>query len=167
MSTHPYSEDQLVEQPAIELFAALGWQTVSALDETIGASPPAPLQDGEGRVWLGRSTRGQVVLVDRLRAAFVKLNPTLPSAAIDTAIDELTRDRAAMSLVAANRELYHLLKIVQALKSETFQCGHRSGCVVRLTAACRCHRPTVQAAFCAGGVGCFACSVVLIYSGRA
>jgi hypothetical protein len=30
MTTHPYSEEHLVEQPAIELFAALGWQTVSA-----------------------------------------------------------------------------------------------------------------------------------------
>jgi type I restriction enzyme R subunit len=31
--THAYSEDQLVEQPAIGLFAALGWQTVSAMGE--------------------------------------------------------------------------------------------------------------------------------------
>ena len=30
MSAHPYTEDQLVEQPAIGLFAELGWQTVSA-----------------------------------------------------------------------------------------------------------------------------------------
>ena len=37
MSPHPYSEDQLVEQPAIGLFAALGWQTVSALEEDFGA----------------------------------------------------------------------------------------------------------------------------------
>jgi hypothetical protein len=28
---HAYIEDQLVEQPAIGLFAELGWQTVSAL----------------------------------------------------------------------------------------------------------------------------------------
>ena len=28
---HAYTEDQLVEQPAIGLFAALGWQTVSAM----------------------------------------------------------------------------------------------------------------------------------------
>ena len=30
MTTHPYSEDHLVEQPAIQLFAALQWQTLSA-----------------------------------------------------------------------------------------------------------------------------------------
>jgi hypothetical protein len=29
----PYTEDQLVEQPAIGLFADLGWQTVSAMEE--------------------------------------------------------------------------------------------------------------------------------------
>jgi predicted GIY-YIG superfamily endonuclease len=29
-----YTEDQLVEQPAIGLFAELGWQTVSAMEET-------------------------------------------------------------------------------------------------------------------------------------
>jgi len=41
MSPHAYSEDQLVEQPAIGLFAALGWQTVSALDEAFGAGGTA------------------------------------------------------------------------------------------------------------------------------
>jgi type I restriction enzyme R subunit len=36
MSPHAYSEDQLVEQPAIGLFAELGWQTATALEETFG-----------------------------------------------------------------------------------------------------------------------------------
>jgi len=31
MSPHAYTEDQLVEQPAVAGFAAMGWQTVSAL----------------------------------------------------------------------------------------------------------------------------------------
>ncbi len=58
----------------------------------------------------GRETKGEVVLVERLRAALGKFNPTLPPEAINTAIDELTRDRSAMSLEAANREVYRLLK---------------------------------------------------------
>ncbi len=33
MSPHAYTEDQLVEQPAIGLFAALGWQTVLVMEE--------------------------------------------------------------------------------------------------------------------------------------
>ncbi|HWI19541.1 MAG TPA: type I restriction endonuclease subunit R [Vicinamibacterales bacterium] len=99
MSPHAYTEDQLVEQPAIGLLAALGWTTVSALDETFGA-------DGT----LGRETKGEVVLVDRLRSALTSLNVGLPADAIQTAIDELSRDRSAMSLEAANREVYLLLK---------------------------------------------------------
>ena len=110
MSPHAYTEDQLVEQPAVTYFSAMGWQTVSALGETFGTSPPAPLPEGQGKTWLGRETKGEVVLVDRLRAALSKLNPGLPTEAIQTAIDELARDRSAMSLEAANREIYGLLK---------------------------------------------------------
>jgi hypothetical protein len=33
---HAHTEDQLVEQPAIGLFAKLGWQTVSASEEIFG-----------------------------------------------------------------------------------------------------------------------------------
>ncbi len=99
MNTHAYSEDQLVERPAIELFAALGWQTVSAMEESFG--------DGGT---LGRETRGEVVLTGRLRVALNTLNPEAPVDAVTAVIDELSRDRSAMSLEAANREVYHLLK---------------------------------------------------------
>ena len=100
MSPHAYTEDQLVEQPAIGIFAAMGWQTVSAMQETFGAGGT-----------LGRETSGEVVLLARLRAALIKLNPSLPLETITTALDELTRDRSAMSLAAANREVYQLLKV--------------------------------------------------------
>jgi len=96
---HAYTEDQLVEQPAVGLFAELGWTTVSALDETFGATGT-----------LQRETKGEVVLVARLRAALERLNTTLPPDAITAAMDELTRDRSAMSLEAANREVYLLIK---------------------------------------------------------
>ena len=44
-----YTEDQLVEQPAIGLFAVLGWQTVSAMEETFGARRHArPRYQGRG-----------------------------------------------------------------------------------------------------------------------
>ena len=99
MSPHAWTEDQLVEQPAIGLFSALGWQTMSALDETFGSGGT-----------LGRETRGEVVLTDRLRTVLMRLNPGVPAEAIQTAIDELARDRSAMSLEAANREVYKLLK---------------------------------------------------------
>ena len=97
--SHAYTEDQLVEQPAIGLFAEIGWTTVSAMEETFGAT---------GTVQ--RETKGEVVLVSRLHLALKRLNPALPSEAITSAVDELTRDRSAMSLEAANREVYLLLK---------------------------------------------------------
>src|SRR5712692_7947965 len=96
---HAYSEDQLVERPAIGLFAELGWTTVSALEEIFGVGGT-----------LGRETKGDVVLLPRLRAALERLNPTLPPEAISAASDELTRDRSAMLLAAANRDIYSLLK---------------------------------------------------------
>ena len=99
MSAHAYTEDQLVEQPAIGLFAELGWTTVSAWEESFGATGT-----------LLRETKGEVVLVSRLRAALERLNPALPPEAITAAVDELVRDRSAMSLEAANREVYLLLK---------------------------------------------------------
>ncbi len=99
MTPHAYTENQLVEQPAIGLFAELDWQLVSALEEVFGAGGT-----------LGRETKGEVVLTERLRVVLMKLNGSLPPEAIQTAIDELARDRSAMSQEAANREIYRLLK---------------------------------------------------------
>jgi len=97
-----YSEDQLVEQPAIGLFAELDWQVVR---------PPAAIDGGvRDAGLLGRESKGEVVLGPRLRAALERLNPTLPPEAILAAIDELARDRSAMLLEQANREVYGLLK---------------------------------------------------------
>ncbi|MBK7542100.1 MAG: type I restriction endonuclease subunit R [Candidatus Competibacteraceae bacterium] len=97
--SHPYTEDQLVEQPAIGLCAALGWQTIKAREETFGANGT-----------LGRETKGDVVLLSRLRTALARLNPDVPDDAIAAAVDELARDRSAMSLEAANREIHERLK---------------------------------------------------------
>ena len=33
---HPYTEDQLVERPAIQLCSTMSWRTVSAAEETLG-----------------------------------------------------------------------------------------------------------------------------------
>ena len=96
---HAYSEDQLVEQPAITLFAELGWHTISALEEVVGPHGT-----------LGRETKTESVLVLRLRAALDRLNPSLPPEALSIAVDQLTRDRLTMSLAAANREVYGFLK---------------------------------------------------------
>jgi hypothetical protein len=83
MSAHAYTEDQLVEQPAIGLFAEVGW--------AVAGPPPNAGVAGEPRDagLLGRETMGEVVLVSRLRAALERLNPALPPEAITVAIDEI------------------------------------------------------------------------------
>lgn len=97
---NPFSEDALIEQPAIRLFKeGLGWQVVNAYDETYG-------EKGS----LGREHRGEVVLVSRLRPALVKLNPDLPTAALELAITEIIRDRSTLPLTAANQDAYKLIK---------------------------------------------------------
>jgi len=95
-----YSEDALVEQPAIALFAAMGWETANGFDEF----------DQAGSGPLGREAKSEVVLEGRLRLALERLNPDLPADAFDQAIGELVRDRGAMAPVQANREVYLLLK---------------------------------------------------------
>jgi len=95
-----FSEDTLIEQPAIRLFKdGLGWQAVNAYDETYG-------ENGS----LGREHRGEVVLVSRLRPALIKLNPDLPAVALELAITEIIRDRSTLPLTAANQDVYKLIK---------------------------------------------------------
>lgn len=94
-----YSEDNLVEQPAIALFAGLGWETENCFYEKFGENST-----------FGRETSSEVVLLPRLRSALERLNPALPKEAIELAIEELVRDRSIMSPANANREIYQLFK---------------------------------------------------------
>jgi len=99
MTPTGYTEDALIEQPAIALLAELGWDTVNAFGEF-----------DHGASTLGRETRAEVILTVRLHSALTRLNQDAPPETIGQAIEELTRDRSRMSSVAANREIYHLLK---------------------------------------------------------
>lgn len=97
--SHDYSEDTLVEQPAIALFESLGWETGNLYAEWTGSSSSE-----------GRQTQQDVALEGRLRAALSKLNPDLPNEAIDLVVEELARDRSKLLPVNANQEVYRLLK---------------------------------------------------------
>jgi type I restriction enzyme R subunit len=98
-TAHDYTEDALIEQPAMELLHELGWTPANLFKETFGASGT------EGR----KNTR-QVFLTRRLLAKLKEFNPGLPDDAYTQAIEELTRDRSAMIPINANQEFYHLLK---------------------------------------------------------
>ena len=94
-----YTEDALVEKPAIALLSELGWEIIDAYHEF-----------DHGGNMLGRKTRGEAILTLRLSSALQRLNPDAPLEIIGQAIEELTRDRSRMNPVAANQEVYHLLK---------------------------------------------------------
>ena len=96
---NPYSEDELIEQPAINLLETMGWQTLNCYSEFDQGDSP-----------LGRKTKSEVVLTDRLYSALQRLNPDATQDAVSKAIEELTRSRALMTSVEANREIYTLLK---------------------------------------------------------
>lgn len=59
---------------------------------------------------LGRSSLKEVVLKDKLRDRLIKLNKHLPKASIDYAISEITKSRATLLPVIANKEVYELIK---------------------------------------------------------
>jgi type I restriction enzyme R subunit len=58
----------------------------------------------------GRTDKRQVILLDRVREAAIRLNPTIPGKAVEDALEKLLDPRSALSLVAANREVYTLLR---------------------------------------------------------
>ena len=92
-----YTEDHLVEQPAIQIMQqALGWEVVNCYEEWNGG-----VRDQ------GRAGKREVVLVSRLRPALQRLNPDLPVEAIEGAVEEICRDffLTALSLAEANREI--------------------------------------------------------------
>ncbi|MFH0731588.1 MAG: type I restriction endonuclease subunit R [Candidatus Omnitrophota bacterium] len=95
-----YSEDALVERPAIELFDQLKWSVQNCFHEF----------DENGKSSLGRETKADVVIISKLKPVLKELNPDISAAAIEEAIKTLTADRSVMSMVAANREIYELLK---------------------------------------------------------
>jgi len=95
------SEDRLVQGAFAEhLEQNLGWESVYAWNhETFGP-------DGT----LGRADTREVVLTRELRAALVRLNSQLPMAAIQEAMNELTRYDFSRSLLQHNQEFYKFIR---------------------------------------------------------
>jgi len=94
------SEDQ-IEQALVQKLRQL--HRFDTLD--CHTEDPENLNDGSGR-----ANKRDVILVDRVREAAVRLNRDIPAKAIDDALEKLLDRRQAMSLVAANQEIYNLLR---------------------------------------------------------
>ncbi len=94
------SEDDLEQAIMQKLQNLYGYDSMNCY-----TADPADLNDGSGR----RDKR-EVILRDPLKAAALALNPKIPEAAIDKAIDHLCDRRQALSLINANRELDGLIR---------------------------------------------------------
>ena len=101
MITDINSEDRLVQRTFADyLRDELGWESLYAFnDEAFG---PAGM--------LGRASERDVVLVRDLRAAIERLNPGMPKAARDQAVEKLTRVDYSRSMVQHNREFYDFIR---------------------------------------------------------
>ncbi len=89
-------EYALVEQPALEWLADVGWTHVD------GRDLPAEASAAERKLW------SDVVLVDRLHRAVSRINPDLPSDAVQRAC-ELAMTGTSPSLIEDHRGFHELL----------------------------------------------------------
>lgn len=93
-----YSESNLVELSAIELFKSLSNNYQNCYHETFGKSGT-----------LGRETPSDIVLIPRLKQSLIAINPTISSEAIDLAIEELTRDILLPKLINGEIDVEKLI----------------------------------------------------------
>lgn len=95
-----YSEAELIEKPAMDLFRQLGWFVQECSYEF----------DINGKSFLGRETKSDVVLISKLKPALKKINPGISETILDEAIKILTMDRSFQGMSSANSEVFELLK---------------------------------------------------------
>ena len=90
-----YLNESHIEEADIKFFVdKLGYEHINAWEKQL----------------IGRSTLKEVVLKDRLKTSLKKLNSHLPESCIDQAIGEITKSRATLTPVIANKEVYELIK---------------------------------------------------------
>ena len=94
------SEDQIEQALVQKLQHVHGFDALDCYTENA-----EDLNDGSGR-----ANKCDVILADRVREAAIRLNPDIPTTAIEDALDKLLDRRQAMTLIAANREIYGLLR---------------------------------------------------------
>ena len=115
------SEDQ-IEQALVQKLQHLhGFDTLNCYTEN-----GEDLNDGSGR-----TNKRDVILADRAQEAAIRLNPDIPDAAIEDALEKLLDRRHTMTLFAANREIYSLLRDGIPVEFENSQ-GQRQQEFVRL-----------------------------------
>jgi len=94
-----YGELALVEQPAIDCFASLGWETANLYNETFGA-------DGTE----GRLSESEVILARRLRQALERINPVFPGIGLRSSHYATHRGSLQATPGERNQSFYKLLR---------------------------------------------------------
>lgn len=94
------SEDDIEQAMVQRLQHLYGYDSLNCY-----TTDPEDLNDDSGR-----TDKRDVILYDRLKAAALALNPTIPEEAIERALKELCDQRQAQSMVAANREVDGLIR---------------------------------------------------------
>jgi type I restriction enzyme R subunit len=102
--SYEYSEDGLVEQASQEVLEQLGWVVKTAWHKESFS-----VKDDRSDGLLGRANKSEVILQRYLKQALIELNPDLPDAAYQSAIDQLTLAEADKSLGAINKQKHELL----------------------------------------------------------
>ena len=97
--TNQFTELQLIEQTAIQIFQNLWWK-----DSFIDAFT----KQWEQKLW--RKNRGEVVLTKHLKPKLTKLNPNLPQTTINKAIEKFLEDKSILTPEKANKQIYNQLK---------------------------------------------------------
>ena len=94
------SEDQIEQALVQKLKTVHGFDSLNCHTED-----PENLDDRSGR-----ANKRDVILVERVREAAVRLNSTIPAHAIESALEMLLDRRQTVTLVAANQDVYNLLR---------------------------------------------------------
>ncbi len=94
------SEDQIEQAVLQKLQKEFGFEMLNCYTAT-----QDDLNDGSNR-----ADKRNVILGDRLKAAALRLNPDILEPAVEEALVRLTDKRQAMSPIAANREIYTLIR---------------------------------------------------------
>jgi type I restriction enzyme R subunit len=96
MARADYTEDAMVQQPAISQLINMGWQYTHAFDTEFK----------NGVSTLGRRTQHDVILVNDLRPALKRINPDVPDSVIEEAIARIQQRGLNVDLIKENERRY-------------------------------------------------------------
>ena len=96
MARADWTEDAMVQQPAISQLINMGWQYTHAFDTEFK----------NGVSTLGRRTQHDVILVNDLRPALKRINPDVPDSVIEEAIARIQQRGLNVDLIKENERRY-------------------------------------------------------------